>query len=86
MSTINQSCRNNEDDRGGLAERWELDPGVSLCLSSSGSAVRLLVVEHGVDDAGPESGRADEGGVVFLALGTLPTCGLDDAVTDGSYP
>ena len=35
----------------------------------------LLVVgavsEHGVDDVGAAAGEADEGGVVFLALGTF---------------
>lgn len=32
---------------------------------------RLFAVEHGVEDVAASSGQADEGGVVFLAFGSL---------------
>ena len=43
--------------------------------------VGLVVSDHGEQDVGLAAGQADEGGVVFLALGSLavvvgPTCGV----------
>ena len=50
--------------------------GVPMWLSSrSGSGLGVAVVgavaEHGVEDVAAAAGEADEGGVVFLALGSF---------------
>lgn len=51
-------------------------PGVSLWILASrrlGCAclVKGLITEHGVEDVTAAAGKADEGGVVFLAFGSF---------------